>query len=474
MELTNWRDCFPYEEPRWFQEQLLDLLAKHINHYDVFVITAPTAFGKTAIAKTLMECLYSVSYCLPNNMLVDQMLREFPDTRSLRRLDSYKCETLRQPCASTRSQKKVFCKGCPASSDLATAKYRKGPGVYNYHIFTAHKLYRDHLIFDEAHNLVPWLMERHAKIIWHHDTKYNPRDLVGWVNSLPPSKLKKGSKLWLLKEALTSEAPDYQVQETEEEFNGKGTKRGEPETRRCLKLLPVNVADKSGLLWGSAKKIFLLSATINSWDIAELGLDTKRVCYLNCPSPIPSENRPVVREYVTNVSYKNLREATSEIAQVIQEELLPFHKGEKGVIHATYKQIEILRESLTDERFLFHDRWNKREVFERFRSLPATSGAVLVAAGMYEGIDLPDDLGRWQAITKVPWKSLASPAIAYKAKMHTEWYKWQTLKDLIQASGRASRHENDYSVTYLLDGSVSRLIDEDSGLLPEWFRLCLR
>jgi Rad3-related DNA helicase len=126
---------------------------------------------------------------------------------------------------------------------------------------------------------------------------------------------------------------------------------------------------------------------------------------------------------------------------------------------------------LTDRRFLFHGKDNKKEVFEQFRKSSPSEGRVLVASGMYEGIDLPLDEGRWQVLAKVPWLNLGIPSVAYMAEKDSEWYIWQTLRTVIQAAGRISRTENDFGVTIVLDTTFNRLINQarEAGLLPGWF-----
>jgi len=147
------------------------------------------------------------------------------------------------------------------------------------------------------------------------------------------------------------------------------------------------------------------------------------------------------------------------------------HAGERGLIHATYQLAEMLRPHLVGSRYLFHDKWNKKEQYEKYIKTP---GSILVACGLYEGINLPDDLGRWQVITKVPWPSLGDPAIKAMAERDEEWYMWQTAKTVIQAAGRICRHENDYGITYCLDSTFLRLYDSGQHLLPQWFKDCLR
>lgn len=468
-------EYFPYEEPREIQTQALRALESAWDDYDVFVLQAPTAFGKSAIAKTIMTSLHSVTYLAPTNLLVDQFLEEFPDTPSLKRLDSYRCEKWLNNCASTRGREKGFCKGCPAAKDLARAKYRKGPGAYNYHIHGAHKLHREVLIVDEAHNLIPHITDRFALKLWQHDVNYPSGawtypQLLEWLRGLPAPK-QRLKKQGALHAALTARNPEYIVQRTTDSFNGKGTIRGQPEERDLLKLLPVDIRNVPKLFWPSeVKKIVLLSATINKKDIEALGLGGRKVLYLECNSPIPTPSRPILLQGVTSVSRANIEEAAGTIGKYIQNELAPHHAGEKGVVHATYQLAHLLKRHLTNGRFIFHDRHNKAERYQEFIQSDPMLGKVLVASGLYEGIDLPGDLGRWQVIAKVPWASLGNPAVKHLADKDPEWYNWQTLRTLIQAAGRICRTPEDFGVTYVVDKSVGRLFQEAQHLMPQWFQ----
>ncbi len=468
---------FPYPSPREIQKQTLKALEENWLKYDVFVIAAPTAFGKTAIARTLMNAFRSVSAITPTNLLVEQFRAEFPDTPTLSRLDSYYCEKWRRPCSVTRGKTRNFCNqkrdgiSCGASCDLSTAKYRRGPGIYNYYTHLAHRIHRDVLVVDEAHNLLPTIRERLAIRIWQHDVRYphnmwTHEQIRNWIATLPPSK-QKSKKIQLLKEAVTYEVPTYIAQRTTEEFNGKGTIRGEPEERDCIKLLPVDISDAPPMFWPNrdVSKVVLLSATIGRKDIEALGLSRRRVCYLDCKSPIPAENRPIIPLNVTSVNRSNFDQAAELISTEIHN-IANFHQGEKGVIHATYQLSRLLQQHLPSGRYLFHDRSSKRDVYRQFRE--ATGDPILVACGMYEGIDLPEDLGRWQVIAKIPWLSLGNPAIKHLSELDPEWYEWECLKTTIQACGRICRTPTDWGCTYIMDASFQRLM-QSKVPIPQWF-----
>lgn len=470
--MSKLMQSFPYPTPRAEQREVLEFLEKNWDRYDVFVIVVPTGGGKTALSKALLTWKHSASYIAPTNLLVDQFLEEFPETPRLHRLDAYWCEEWLQSCAQTRARKKGFCRGCVCSGDLATAKYRRGPGVYNYYTYLSHRIHRPLLVVDEAHGLISTIQDRVSELVWHHDYQYpdngDHATLRRWLEKLP-TRIRKHKKIQHLEEALTAESPRHVIGFTTEQFNGKGTRRGQPEERRCLKLYPVDVRDHAGMFWPTGvEKVVLMSATIGPKDIEELGLASKRVVYLESGSPIPAERRPIQLVPVVNMTHSGVDTELPRLAEEI-DNIAAYHTGEKGIVHVTYSLAERLRPLLTGNRYIFHDRLDKAEKYEKYRQSPAVDGRVLIACGMYEGIDLPEDLGRWQVVAKTPFPSLADPAIAHKAEKDPDWYHWTTLKALIQAAGRVCRTPTDYGITYFLDKQTERLLSNCDHLLPHWF-----
>lgn len=481
---------FPYAEPRPVQREALLALEENWKDYDVFVVVAPTAFGKTSFAKTIVEWQRGqVAVLTPNNMLVKQFGEEFDDITCFRKAECYTCHSSPEySCRMAAKLQGMPCRGCQYSLDRQKVLYRRVPLVCNYHMFIAMRLYRRVLVVDEAHNLIPVTADLAKLRLWHHKIGY-PRDasredLLSWTKKTLGNSKKKTEKkaLQFLLEAINYESPQYIVTETEEDWSRGGVqnpttgevgRKGEAIPMPGLNLVPVDIRDLDPRNWffpDKVEKVILMSATISKKDIEQLGLDRRRVLYIQCGSPIPVESRPVVLEYTGSVNKANLPEATATIARYLEEVLLHRHVGEKGIIHATYEQARILRSSTRNPRLMFHTSEDKASQYRKFRDSPPEEGAVLVASGMYEGIDLPEDAGRWQVVAKVPWKSLGSPAIVYLASKDPEWYLWETLKQLVQACGRICRTPEDYGVTYCLDSSIERLLDRGEHLLPDWYK----
>lgn len=481
---------FPYDTPREVQTEVLERIQKNWDRYEVFVIVAPTSTGKTSLAITLAGWTgRGTRIITPNNLLVDQYTDEFPTLPSLRGKGTYSChgsKTTQYTCANFPFRKS--CRDCVYQQAAKT--YETAPDtVTNYHMHSmllkksTWTYSRSLLIIDEAHNILPFLQDEHALRLWKH------KDGFPFERDVGPTSDPERIRAWLarlgargnetaktLLRDMASENPRFVLTEEDGEWRGGGLipwsgermTRGEPEYLPQLVAKPIDVRNYPETIWprGVTPKVVLMSATIGRKDIEAMGLDRRKVVYLECRSPIPAERRPVYLDFVTSVTRKNIETASAKIGEYIRN-LAARRPGEKGLIHATYEMAQLLRPHLPGDRFLFHTNENKRQVYEQFRE--DKTGKVLIGSGMYEGLDLPDDYGRWQVVAKIPWPSLGDPAIDKMRENDEDWYNWQTLKQLLQACGRICRHPEDRGDTYLVDSSFMKLYNNAKELMPEWW-----
>ena len=61
---------------------------------------------------------------------------------------------------------------------------------------------------------------------------------------------------------------------------------------------------------------------------------------------------------------------------------------------------------------------------------------------MAEGVDLKDDLSRFQIVIKMPFDSLADPRIKKLTEMNSNWYSCEMMKKFIQQCGRSTRNKD--------------------------------
>lgn len=461
------------------QRDVLLRLEEKLDSSDVFIIRAPVASGKTLMSMTIARYLqkkkkWKSRLLVPNNLLLQQYLDSFPNVTTLRKRESYTCElyanqSVKYDCGEhtrltgTSKKRGAYCKGCPYTTALKKAQVMPYVAI-NYYTYLAYKMYGEGLIVDEGHLLQGMIKDLAAKKLWHHDYEFPSYvrtygQLLRWTNERL-TRTPNDRKLLELKQELMSNKVHYLVEKSYALYRG--------EERECLKLIPVDVKDQPPLLWpmGKVKKLFFLSGTINRKDVEDMGLGDRRITVIDAPSPIPIERRPFITDLKFNLSASANGRDVPALATYLLE--LAKVKEGRGFIHAPYSLARQLQPYLCqNDRFLFHSNQTKAEVFKEFQE---SAGKIMVASGMYEGIDLADDLARWQVICKVPWANLTEPAMQYLASQDPEGYANEAVRLVVQAYGRVCRSPTDYGETIIVDRSFKRLYNQHGDLFPGWFK----
>jgi hypothetical protein len=219
----------------------------------------------------------------------------------------------------------------------------------------------------------------------------------------------------------------------------------------------------------------MMSATILDKDAfcASIGLATEEVKFIQVPSDFPLENRPI---HPLNTAYLNSnspqqQEIQIKIARAI-DNLMTLHRNDKGIIHTTsYKQLNFIKENIseTNKRTLImtDPKISRDEVITEH--VHSTKPTVLISPSLYLGLDLKDDLSRFQIITKVPYPDLGDRRIDAKRKLSGQWYNWQTGLRLVQGYGRSIRSKEDWAITYVLDSGFENFVWRNKNILPNWF-----
>jgi Rad3-related DNA helicase len=215
-------------------------------------------------------------------------------------------------------------------------------------------------------------------------------------------------------------------------------------------------------------KIVFMSATI--LDLPGFrklfGLEQEDTLLIKAESPFDPQKSPIVYNPICKMNYKEINNNLSKIASAVKE-ILNNHPNEKGIIHTGNSVIsKYLLDNIKSDRLLvrYGEIVNDHIVKAHNQS---TKPTVLVSSSLAEGVDLKDDLSRFQIIIKLPWGSLADKRITEKIKKDNNWYNVQMFKTIIQQCGRSTRNKDDYSITYILDNSFKYWFDKFK--IKGWF-----
>lgn len=240
-----------------------------------------------------------------------------------------------------------------------------------------------------------------------------------------------------------------------------------------------------GKLWRHGRKWLLMSATIISpQEQAEsLGLENSGLKWgsVEVPMTFPVKNRPAYVAGVANVTNKNINDPDQDVVGRLASAIGAIcvrHPGERVLVHTvSYKLGDDLKWKLdgliSDRLVLTYSNAAERDgAFERYARTP---GAVLLAPSMDRGFDFRGDLARVVVIAKVPFPNLGDRQVSARLRLPERdgdwWYRVQTVRTIVQMTGRGVRGADDWAATYILDQQFQQNIySKAKRTFPQWWR----
>ena len=520
----DWRPFFPLPNPRPDQERALDWICSQIEMgYRRIVCELGTGVGKSAIAITVGAWLEArergmgdyaggVTVLTSQKTLQDQYTRDFKHARDLRAAANFKCHgPVNGTCGETSRVRKAVgfeaegasklrCASCPyrvAKDDFVSSLV----GITNYSYALSEAMYANELpprrllVLDEAHNVEDevrrWTSVEisedecdELKVDYCDEGQIDPITwLSGEFKDALSSRLEAMTKRLrgfvsagnLAAKAVKGLANDNdrfdkklcQVNRLLSSGGGRPLVSWQEDPvkhKRSIKFQPLEVRGLvEDILYSRASAVLLMSATLLDRQVFCSSVGLEGAPYLSIPTPFAAEAfglsfRPVGRMTRDNID-RTLRDFPRAIRKVLKE-----NPDVKGIIHTTnYKITRALADALRGEgRLLFQGSSLDREGMLS-RHVSSKEPTVLVSPSMMEGLDLRDDLGRFQVMCKVPYPDLSDPIV--KAKDH-DWYNWRTIRTMVQAVGRSVRSQDGWCGTDILDESFLGLLERAGHMLP--------
>lgn len=248
---------------------------------------------------------------------------------------------------------------------------------------------------------------------------------------------------------------------------------GSAKRTRKLRLRPVFVSPfAKELIFSKADRVLAMSATILAAGVwaKNLGIAAKNMAYVEAPCPFPVKNRPIYLNYAGDMGFKNQPETLPKLYSSINR-ILHHHQGQRGIIHAHSERIvKLIVETMRSPRFLHLDQFQLRDKSSLLKAHAARPDSVIVASAMHEGVDLKDDLSRFQIVAKIPWPMMEDAFVKARIK-EDKWYmSYQTALKFCQSVGRSVRHDKDWANTYVLDSGFDHFLKQAAWLLPVWVK----
>jgi Rad3-related DNA helicase len=221
----------------------------------------------------------------------------------------------------------------------------------------------------------------------------------------------------------------------------------------------------------------IMSATVLDYTrmASDLGLKLEETEFIDIPPQFPKENHKIFNLAWSDFGYSKTETAAEETAfyqEVVRkiDVIIDLFPDCRGIIHATSYPVAAYIKKFSkhaDGRLTFHGAKDRAQKLELHKE---KKGSVLVSPSMTEGVDLKDDLSRFQILIKVPFPDMSDDRIKRRMEVDPNSYPYLTAKTIIQSIGRSVRSEKDYAITFCLDSRMRGFTYMNKGMMEFYSR----
>jgi len=214
----------------------------------------------------------------------------------------------------------------------------------------------------------------------------------------------------------------------------------------------------------------LMTATMGSKSEFENSIGAKKAFYRKMESTFDFSKSPIYYYPKRRMSMRDIDKNMPWLVKTVSD-IMDAHPKDSGVIHSGSYELgnKLLYKLSKSKQKRIHVYKGTAEKMDSIKKFIDTPGNILIGPSLLEGLDLKDDKSRLQIFLKVPYPNLGDRYVSEKMKYSKGWYSWKTCTSILQGIGRSVRSEDDWAVTYFLDGCLTDLITKSSDNFPEEF-----
>lgn len=206
-------------------------------------------------------------------------------------------------------------------------------------------------------------------------------------------------------------------------------------------------------LFRGVKKVLLMSATLTKKTLSLLGIAEQDAEIMEFRSTFPLERRPVIGIETSPALRVNMHMTDSDKFMWMRriDRLIEPRTDRKGLIHpiSFTRGRELYEASEHKHLMITHGAGGAAGALREFQDHKGP--CILLSPSMETGIDLPDDMCRYQIIGKVPLIDKRGKIMAIRCQLDKELEFYLAMQRLVQMYGRIIRNPLDWGETFIVD-----------------------
>lgn len=242
---------------------------------------------------------------------------------------------------------------------------------------------------------------------------------------------------------------------------------------KSISIVPLDISEYAQEFFKTDYQIFM-SATIDKDSFCEtMGIDKSKIEIIDTlHSPFDVKHRQIDFQNIARLGRKATPEDELKVIKQI-DKIMNDHSNDRGLVLTSSigRCIDIFTnvspENKKRLKICHAQNPGGKTQDDILKEHALDKNSVLLSSSLWEGVDLKDDLSRFQIIAKIPYLVFTDKRVMKKREKYPLWYDSQTLIKFLQGLGRSIRNENDWAKTYVLDAAVDILLSKAKKMVPK-------
>lgn len=214
----------------------------------------------------------------------------------------------------------------------------------------------------------------------------------------------------------------------------------------------------------------LMSATFANGSKYANSIALKNAKYIKLKSNFDFTESPIFYYNKRKMTYTEIEKNIPWLIKKI-EDIINSHPNDHGLIHSVSYDLALkiyngVNANIRKRLLIYNGTEEKKQVIDL---LNENNNTIIMGPSLLEGLDLKDDMSRFQIFPKVPYLSLSDKFVVAKMNINDDWYREQAILSILQGVGRSIRSTTDWAKTYILDASFGDLMHYNRKSFPEEF-----
>ena len=232
---------------------------------------------------------------------------------------------------------------------------------------------------------------------------------------------------------------------------------------------PIWPGEYANLIFGSARKVLIMSATLTPKTIDLLNINTEDRVWIEAGSVFHPGRTPTQHIKTVRVDHRttdiDMRTWVNRIDQIVDRRM-----DRKGILFpVSYDRADFFYRNTRHRRnAIVHGPGEIVQAVDKWRNSPAPS--LLISPSVTRGWDFPGDECRYIIVGKIPFADSRDPVVKARQKEDPDFNGYEAMQKIVQESGRGTRSPDDWCESIIVDDNWVWFYKKNYHYAPMFFR----